>query len=128
LSACLLIGAQTILAQSPDRSGQDDQRIQEQDAALELYRYRLVQTGTRLRAYPRAAVEQHLEGMTTVDLIIAGNGSLASANLINPSGHPSLDEYAMALLAQAVPLTQIPRALQNSRFALRVSIAFKLPD
>ena len=116
------------MAQSPSLSLPGEQRILEQNTALELYRYRLIQTGTRLRAYPRQAVEQRLEGMATVDLIIAGNGTIARATLTGSSGHASLDDYAMALLAEAVPLTEIPSALQNSRFALRVSIAFKIPD
>ena len=116
------------MAQSPPPSAPGEQRLLEQATALELYRYRLVQTGTRLRAYPREAVEQRLQGMATIDLIIAGNGTIARATLIGSSGHASLDDHAMALLAEAVPLTEIPAALQNSRFALRVSIAFKIPE
>ncbi len=97
------------------------------ETALELYRYRLLQSGTRLRAYPPQALEQELEGTASVELIIAADGKLRSATLLASSGHALLDQGALDLLARAVPLTEIPSTLQNKAFAIRIAIAFRLP-
>ena len=98
------------------------------ESALELYRYRLVQRGTRLRVYPEEALEQQIEGTASMEIVIAGDGSLRSAKLLASSGHALLDQHALDLLVRAVPLTEIPSALQNKAFAIRVAIVFKLPD
>lgn len=96
-------------------------------AALELYQYRLLQAGTRLRGYPQEALAMRLEGQATILLHIDPRGVLARSTVIQSSGHRVLDQYALALLASAVPLTEIPSALQNRRFAVRVVVAFALP-
>lgn len=128
LAACLAFGFHVAVAQPPGTPQQDIQRAQEEYSALELYQYRLLQTGARLRSYPPEAVAQRLEGTASVELIIAGNGTLTRATLTGSSGYVLLDAHALDLLAQAVPLTQTPSALQNRRFAVRVVIAFRLPD
>lgn len=97
------------------------------ETALELYRYRLLQSGTRLRAYPPEAIEQQLEGTVSVELIVNSDGKLGSARLLASSGHAVLDQEALDLLARAVPLTEIPSTLQNKAFAIRIAIAFRLP-
>jgi len=122
LQACLVLPLAGLLA--ADAIAQSQAEI---ETALELYRYRLLQSGTRLRAYPPEALEQQLEGMVSVELIIAGDGTLRSATLLATSGHASLDKGALDLLARAVPLTEIPSTLQNKAFAIRIAIVFKLP-
>lgn len=103
------------------------QEAEERAAALELYRYRLLRAGTRLRGYPQEALAQRLEGQTSVLLNIDGQGALARSTVTRSSGHRILDEHALALLAAAVPLTEIPAALQNKSFVVRVVVAFSLP-
>jgi len=96
-------------------------------AALTLYQYRLLQVGSRLRGYPPEALNRRLEGTTIVALHVSAAGTLSRQTLVQPSGQQLLDEHALALLAQAVPLTEIPTALQNRPFIVRVAVAFKLP-
>ncbi|MBI2315476.1 MAG: TonB family protein [Betaproteobacteria bacterium] len=107
--------------------GAQAQEGDERAAALELYRYRLLRAGTRLRGYPQEALALRLEGQTGVLLHINGQGALARSTVTRSSGHRILDEHALALLAAAVPLTEIPTALQNTDFAVRVVVAFALP-
>lgn len=95
--------------------------------ALTLYQYRLLQVGSRLRGYPPEALKRRLEGTAIVALHVSAAGTLSRQTLVHASGHPQLDEHALALLAQAVPLTEIPTALQNRPFVVRVAVAFKLP-
>jgi TonB family protein len=99
----------------------------ETDAALQLYTLKLVQTGMKIRTYPAAAQARGEEGSVTVEISMSANGKLDAANLIESSGHASLDSHALALLGQAVPMTEIPAALHNRAFSFRVVLAFKLP-
>jgi protein TonB len=122
LQACLALPLAGLLA--ADAIAQSQAEI---ETALELYRYRLLQSGTRLRAYPPEALEQELEGTVSAELIIAGDGTLRSVTLLSSSGHAVLDQGALDLLARAVPLTEIPSTLQNKAFAIRIAIVFKLP-
>jgi len=122
LLACLALPAGGLLAAAAFAQSQP-----EIETALELYRYRLLQSGTRLRAYPPEALEQELEGTVSLELIIAGDGTLRSATLLSSSGHAVLDQGALDLLARAVPLTEIPSTLQNKAFAIRIAIVFRLP-
>lgn len=104
------------------------QSAQEIEAALDLYRYRLLQSTTRLRSYPQQALDDQLEGDCAIELVIAGNGTLKSATLLVSTGHAVLDEHAIMLIHRAAPLTEIPSTLQNKAFAVRFAIAFRLPD
>lgn len=122
LLACLALPATGLLAVAAFAQSQP-----EIETALELYRYRLLQSGTRLRAYPPEALEQELEGTVSAELIIAGDGTLRSVTLLSSSGHAVLDQGALDLLARAVPLTEIPSTLQNKAFAIRIAIVFRLP-
>ncbi len=103
------------------------QEIDVMAAALQLYQYRLLQVGMRLRGYPPEAIASRLEGSTTISLHISAEGALARQSVIQSSGHRVLDEHALALLALAVPLTEIPSALHNRAFIVRIVVAFALP-
>lgn len=116
LLASLLLSASTLA-----------QEIDVMAAAQQLYQYRLLQVGTRLRGYPPEALASRLEGSTTISLHISAEGALARQSVIQSSGHRILDEYALALLATAVPLTEIPSALHNRAFIVRVVVNFALP-
>lgn len=125
-AACLALALAAFAPGAPAQSQADIPQA-EIETALELYRYRLLQSGSRLRSYPPEAVEQQLEGTVSVELIIAGDGSLKSLTLLASSGHALLDSTALQMVSAAVPLTQIPSTLQNKAFAVRMVIAFWLP-
>ena len=116
LFASLLIPA-SLAAQETDATA----------AALRLYQYRLLQVGTRLRSYPPEALVSRLEGTTSISLQVSAEGTLASQTIIQSSGHRILDEHALAVLAQAVPLTEIPSALHNRAFIVHIVVDFVLP-
>jgi TonB family protein len=97
------------------------------NAALELYRYRLLFTGTKLRAYPSEAMQRRLTGTATVEIEISRDGKLQKDEIVTSSGHRILDDYATELLKAAVPLTEIPSPLHNTAFNLRVAVVFVLP-
>ena len=112
--ACLLqLGAAA--GAEPDRS------------ALELYGIRLLQTGSRLRNYPEEAFREKLSGTAVVALAIGADGKLDRQLLLRSAGHAVLDDHAMAMLARAVPATEIPTNLRNTAFTIQVSVVFAFP-
>ena len=94
--------------------------------ALQLYGIRLLQSGTRLRSYPEDAYRKKLTGTAMVVISIGKDGSLQSIELRRSSGHAALDEHALAILAKAVPITEIPMKLRNTAFTINVSMVFEL--
>lgn len=95
--------------------------------ALELYGIRLVQTGSRLRNYPEEAFREKLSGTSSITLAVGANGTLERQTLLRSAGHTILDQHAMAMLARAVPVTEIPANLRNTAFTIQVSVVFALP-
>lgn len=105
--------------------GQSQEEI---EAALELFRYRLLQTGSRLRdSYPEDALQQRLQGDVSLELVIGPDGKLRSSGLLTSSGYARLDDTARDVIDRALPLTEIPSTLQNKAFAVRVTVVFRLP-
>lgn len=95
-------------------------------AAIEFYQYRLARAVTKVRTYPAAAREQAITGTTLVEFTVLANGELGSRTVAQSSGHALLDEAALETVARAVPLTEIPVALQNRAFGARIAIAFSI--
>ncbi len=98
------------------------------DTALDLYRFRLLQTGRRVGRFPVDAIEQRLEGTAVMDLHVGMDGTFKTGRGGQSSGHPLLDQAALDMLSRAVPATEIPAALANKAFIVRVAVAFVLPE
>jgi TonB family protein len=118
IAAMLALAA--CLAQSPAAMAQDD-------GAIELYKARLLQTGSRLRAYPAEAYTQKLSGTVLLTVSISAKGQLARNQLAKSSGHRILDEHALALIEKAVPVTELPPGLRDLAFTIQVAVVFALP-
>ncbi len=102
--------------------------LAEQEAALELFRARLMQSVRQHGGYPARALEQKLEGDVGFEVGVGADGALRRVDLARSSGHAMLDRGAADLLGRAVPQTEIPQALQNRPFVIFVQLAFRLPD
>lgn len=102
--------------------------LAEQEAALELFRARLMQSVRRHGGYPGQALEQKLEGDVAFEVGVGADGTLRRVDLARSSGHALLDRDAAELPGRAVPLTEIPQALQNRPFVILVQLAFRLPN
>ncbi|MCC6474145.1 MAG: energy transducer TonB [Burkholderiales bacterium] len=101
--------------------------VAERVAALQLYQLKLVQTGMSLRRYPEEALREGLHGTAAVEIRIGADGKLTNQRLVKSTGHKILDQHALALIAQAVPRTELPAALQNTVFTMVINVAFVLP-
>ena len=127
--AALAASAWTATAQvgSP-QTGQPAHTQAEVDAALRLYSARLLQTGQKLRGYPTEALEQNLSGVATIEIDIGADGKATHKHLTGSSGQRILDEHAMQLVELALPLTEIPSALNGRAFKVHVSVNYVIPE
>lgn len=115
-------------AASPAPASPSARPLAEQEAALELFRARLMQAVRRHGGYPAQSLEQKLEGDVAFEVGVGADGALSRVDLARSSGHALLDRDAAGLLGRAVPLTEIPQALQNRPFVILVQLAFRLPN
>ncbi|WP_439816018.1 TonB family protein [Zavarzinia sp. CC-PAN008] len=80
----------------------------------------------RHQRYPRQAQRRREEGKPQVRIVMSADGSVVSVNLVQSSGHESLDEEAVALVRRAEPLPAIPPELNQSQLDVVVPISFDL--
>lgn len=73
----------------------------------------------RAKRYPRQARAEELEGVAGLQFEINADGSVAYVNLTASSGHPVLDEEALATVRRAAPF---PFYAGPIRFSLRFSL------
>jgi protein TonB len=80
----------------------------------------------RHKEYPRRARLRRLEGVVTLRLVIEASGRVLNAELAGGSGHASLDEAGLAMVARAQPLPAMPDSMDRNRLVLRVPVRFGL--
>ncbi|MTI59356.1 MAG: energy transducer TonB [Firmicutes bacterium] len=76
--------------------------------------------------YPQYARDQGFEGEVLVEFIIKGDGELGKIKVINPTGHPSLDQESMAIVKRAAPFPPLAEDEENNLLTMRITIVFKL--
>jgi len=130
-AACVALAASAWPAPAQVGSPQTDQPTRSQaevDAALQLYSARLLQTGQKHRSYPAAALEQNLSGVAEIEIDVGADGKLKHKSLVGSSHHRILDEHAMQLMELALPLTEIPSALNGRAFKVHVTVNYVIPE
>jgi protein TonB len=80
------------------------------------------------KVYPRLAVMRHWQGVTDLKLQIAVDGAVKSLSITRSSGYEVLDDQAMKMVKDALPLPNVPEALRGREFAIDIPVAFKLQD
>ena len=77
----------------------------------------------RRKSYPSAA--GRAAGTVTVALRVGPGGQLQSASVARSSGHPALDEAALAALRKAGPFPQAPKGLNKQSYSFSLPITFR---
>jgi protein TonB len=75
----------------------------------------------KLRGYRYHANVQMVEGLTVVQVVIARDGRLLSAQVVRSSGTPAMDEGVLAGVRQGSPYTPLPSEINGP------SASFRLP-
>jgi protein TonB len=78
------------------------------DAAVLLYRDQLVAYLAKYRQYPLDARRDHIEGTVYLHFVLAADGRVLSAWVVQSSGSASLDGEALSAIERAQPLPPIP--------------------
>jgi protein TonB len=80
------------------------------------------------KVYPRLALMRRWQGTAQLKLQVAADGSLRSVNLVQSSGFEVLDDQAIKMVKDAMPLPNLPDSLRGREFAIDIPVAFKLQD
>ena len=92
------------------------------------YRIELARVARAYRRYPRQAEDAGWQGTAEVRVTVLEGGIAQEPKLLHSSGHPVLDEAALAMLRQALPQTPVPPVLRQRAFALDLPVVFELPE
>lgn len=82
----------------------------------------------RKEKYPDRARRQHWQGTVVVALSLSAEGNVTDISVVESSGKEILDAAALEMVRRASPLPRAPEGLRGKERAVRIPIAFKLPD
>lgn len=80
----------------------------------------------RYKRYPNEAMQQAWEGTATVLVHVGTDGSIASMEVSESSGHGMLDEQARIAVGKAKPMVRVPEGLKGKAFDAAVRVIFTL--
>ena len=80
----------------------------------------------RHRSYPLMARRLRLEGTVAVRFVVQADGRLTDIELLKSSGHPLLDEAALAAVRGVARFRPIPAELGRQDWPLSVPLKFRL--
>ena len=95
-------------------------------AAVDNYLRKLSRHLSRFYKYPRRARRLGQEGAPVITFEFRRDGSLIGHSLRTESGHPILDEAALAMLENAAPLPSIPDGMSGQTFRYALPVRFSL--
>jgi periplasmic protein TonB len=80
----------------------------------------------RNKRYPSAAASNHETGSVVVSFTLDRSGHLLSRNVVRSSGHPSLDQEALATVERSQPLPSPPAGISQASLHITVPLNFTL--
>lgn len=93
---------------------------------LKAYGNVLAQAIGQRKNYPRLARMRNWQGTTELRLQIGTDGKLRDLTVTHSSGYDLLDQQAIAMVKQTLPLPQLPATLRGTEVAVTVPVVFKL--
>ena len=76
--------------------------------------------------FPREALRQGWAGSVEIRVTVGADGQLEDVSVTKSSGHPILDEEAIAKVMRARELPQVPEPLAGREFTLTLPVTFRL--
>jgi len=95
-------------------------------SALSRYRASLFAAAKRRLRYPRIAQSQGISGRAEVRFILDRSGRILSSSLVRSSGHPALDQAALATVSPGSSLPAAPDSLPQQQFSVSLPLLFDL--
>ena len=78
------------------------------------------------KAYPKAARMRKQQGVARVVFTIDRSGHVLDCRLADPTGHPLLDQEALAMVARSDPFPAPPHTIKGDRIELDAPVEFSL--
>jgi TonB family protein len=78
----------------------------------------------RVWIYPTEAARSGIGGSLTVEFAIAHDGRLLYANLLDSSGHTTLDQSAIRAIQSAAPYYPFPPRMKSKRLRIRANFIY----
>ncbi|MDX2201944.1 MAG: energy transducer TonB [Hyphomicrobiaceae bacterium] len=78
------------------------------------------------KRYPQQARSRGEQGTSKVQFSIDRKGNLLEASILESSGHPTLDEEAVAVLRRASPFPPPPSHMQGESIVLTLPLSFSI--
>jgi protein TonB len=78
------------------------------------------------KSYPPIARMRNWQGTTELKLAIGSEGDVTDVTVSKGSGFSVLDDQALKMVKESLPLPRVPDALQGRQFSIRVPVVFKL--
>jgi len=88
----------------------------------------LSQTVERHKHYPRIALVRHWQGTAVLKVNIGADGRLRNYLLMSSSGYDALDQQALEMLREALPLPELPAQLAGLDLSIDVPVTFRIAD
>lgn len=90
---------------------------------LRSYRMALAVASRQYWRYPDGARQAALAGTATLQLVVLPLGGV-TVSVAQSSGHPLLDEAALAMVAQSARQALLPESLRGKEFSLMLPVSF----
>ncbi len=100
------------------------QAAQAGNAAVSNYPGQVVTRLRRSLRYPPEARRQRLNGEVHVEFTVSSSGGVSGVRVARSSGHPALDQAAIATVQRAAPFPPIPEGAGRSQWPFTVPLAF----
>jgi protein TonB len=78
------------------------------------------------KKYPEAARARYIEGRVTLGFVLTAGGRTQAVTVVKSSGHPILDQAAVAAVKDASPFPHPPPGLFKEALQMTIVIAFEL--
>ncbi|HEY7231915.1 MAG TPA: energy transducer TonB [Pseudolabrys sp.] len=80
----------------------------------------------QLKRYPSGAQARGEQGVAMLAFSVDRDGRVLDRKIVRSSGHPDLDNEALAMIERAEPLPAFPRSMTQAQQSLTVPIRFSL--
>jgi len=80
----------------------------------------------RNQSYPTSLLESGVEGVVTVELVIASSGDITAQRVLKSSGNEVLDMDALNLFWQITPLPALPEGKDN--FKVKIPLNYRISN
>jgi len=93
-------------------------------AAQDNYKGTVLRRLRQAKRYPADARRARLHGTAVVSFTVSKSGGVSGIRLVRSSGHPILDQAALAMVRRASPMPPIPPGTGRSSFRFQVPVLF----